>query len=319
MNTLPLISVIIPLYNKEKVIKRTIQSVLDQSFKDYEILVINDGSTDDSFKKVSEILDDRLQVFTKPNGGVSDARNYGIGKAKSELIFFLDADDYITSDCLKHFIRLTQTYKDESVFVSNFKIVRQDSESIFCSGRNERLINKPLKALWTREIFPRTGAMVIKKECFVKVGHFRTDISVFEDLEFLIRLLNNYTLVYTPMVLLFYHTDSNSLSKMVIPINKEYAYYANLNATDIFERLILAEMVYGAYTRRIEIKDSTSVQHLKQSLKKHFFLVFTAYYCRKILILRDKINNSNFIKDVDKWIKGRKESKKTSSVHDYLH
>ena len=88
-----MISVVIPLYNKEKQIKRTIQSVLTQTFQDFEIVIVNDGSTDNSTIEVEKIKDSRIRLIHQENAGVSAARNKGIEEAKYELIALLDADD----------------------------------------------------------------------------------------------------------------------------------------------------------------------------------------------------------------------------------
>lgn len=92
-----LISVIVPVYNVEKYLKRCIESILKQTFKSFELLLIDDGSTDASGQICDESLeyDNRIIVFHKKNGGLSDARNYGISKAKGKYITFIDSDDYI--------------------------------------------------------------------------------------------------------------------------------------------------------------------------------------------------------------------------------
>src|SRR5690554_7052561 len=86
-------SVVIPLYNKELSINNTIQSVLNQTFQDYEIVVVNDGSTDKSLEVVKQINDFRIRIINKLNGGVSSARNRGIEESKFDWIAFLDGDD----------------------------------------------------------------------------------------------------------------------------------------------------------------------------------------------------------------------------------
>lgn len=87
-------SVVIPLYNKEMYIKETLDSVKTQSFRDFEVIVVNDSSTDKSLNIASVYeSDNRYHVYTIPNGGVSAARNFGIGKAKGDYVCFLDADD----------------------------------------------------------------------------------------------------------------------------------------------------------------------------------------------------------------------------------
>ena len=90
---MPLISVIIPVYNGEITIKETIDSVLTQTFLDFELIVINDGSQDLTLKIVSSILDPRLKVFSYPNAGLAATRNRGISHASGEYISFIDADD----------------------------------------------------------------------------------------------------------------------------------------------------------------------------------------------------------------------------------
>jgi len=87
------ISVIIPLYNKEQFIKATLLSVLNQTFTDFEVLLINDGSTDSSVDIVSSFDDKRIRLYSTENKAVSHARNYGVSKSTSDLIAFLDADD----------------------------------------------------------------------------------------------------------------------------------------------------------------------------------------------------------------------------------
>jgi len=86
-------SVVIPLYNKERSVKNTIESVLNQTFQDFEVIVVNDGSTDNSLEVVKSFNDERIRIINQKNSGVSSARNRGIKEAKYEWIAFLDADD----------------------------------------------------------------------------------------------------------------------------------------------------------------------------------------------------------------------------------
>ena len=89
----PKISVVIPLFNKQTSIRRTIASVLDQTYPHFELVVVNDGSTDNSLSVVNEFTDSRIRVITQPNAGESGARNRGIIEAKCPVVAFLDADD----------------------------------------------------------------------------------------------------------------------------------------------------------------------------------------------------------------------------------
>jgi glycosyltransferase involved in cell wall biosynthesis len=98
-----LISVIVPVYNVKKYLNKCIDSLLGQSISDYEIILVDDGSTDGSGQLCDEISkkSDRIHVYHKPNGGLSDARNYGIEYAKGDYITFVDSDDYVSKDYLK--------------------------------------------------------------------------------------------------------------------------------------------------------------------------------------------------------------------------
>ncbi len=99
----PAISVIVPIYNMEKLIRKCLDSILAQTFHDYECLLIDDGSTDGSPAISDEYAanDSRFKAFHKPNGGLSDARNYGVKQAQGEYTIFFDPDDWVDEDCLK--------------------------------------------------------------------------------------------------------------------------------------------------------------------------------------------------------------------------
>src|SRR5690554_1596493 len=114
-----MISVIIPLYNKQATIKRTIESVLSQTFQDYEIIVVNDGSTDRSVDVVDAIRSDKIRVVHQANRGVSAARNRGILEARHNWLALLDGDDEWHVDFLS----------------SVYRAIREDPECIlYCSG-----------------------------------------------------------------------------------------------------------------------------------------------------------------------------------------
>ncbi len=103
MEKRPIISVIVPVYNTQKFIDRCLKSIIRQTFKNFEIIIINDGSTDKSLDicKSYSLNDDRIRIFTKENGGLASARNAGIDKARGKYLKFVDSDDEITDDCLE--------------------------------------------------------------------------------------------------------------------------------------------------------------------------------------------------------------------------
>ena len=120
---MPKISVVIPLYNKEKHIKETLSSVLKQDFEDFEVIVVNDGSTDNSLNVAKSVNDERIQWYTIENQGVSYARNYGIEKSSGDLIAFLDADDYWYPSHLMDIIELVHRFPDCGMYAKSYETV----------------------------------------------------------------------------------------------------------------------------------------------------------------------------------------------------
>lgn len=106
MLDLPLISIVIPLYNKKYTIERCIKSVLYQNYSNIEIIVVDDGSTDGSGELAYGMKNDKIIYLRKENGGVSSARNYGVKFAHGEWIIFLDADDYLLPFVSQIYIKL---------------------------------------------------------------------------------------------------------------------------------------------------------------------------------------------------------------------
>ena len=113
---MPVISVVIPLYNKEPIIERTINSVLSQSsFNDFEVIVVDDGSTDGSAAVVERFNDERIRLICQKNGGPSKARNTGVEHARGEWIIFLDADDELLPDALQTYYTLATDHHDADI------------------------------------------------------------------------------------------------------------------------------------------------------------------------------------------------------------
>jgi len=119
---MPFFSVIIPLYNKAENIGDTLNSVLEQSFNDFEIILIDDGSTDNGLQIVQTIIDPRLHVFSKTNEGVSLARNYGVSKAQGKFVAFLDADDIWKPNHLEVLYSLIGSFPNNKWFATRYEV-----------------------------------------------------------------------------------------------------------------------------------------------------------------------------------------------------
>ena len=114
-----MISIIIPLYNKATCIRKTVEAILGQPYKNIELIVVDDGSTDNSVSMLEGLIDHRLKIFKKSNGGPSSARNLGVKYASSQWIYFIDADDIIENNIFLRFSELIHLYPDINVFVAN--------------------------------------------------------------------------------------------------------------------------------------------------------------------------------------------------------
>ena len=189
------ITIIIPLYNKEKYIYKCLNSILLQSYGFYEVLIIDDGSTDNSAKICEEFYskDKRFKYFSKENGGVSSARNLGIEKAKYDYIVFVDADDYIEEDYLKSLTEyecdlvVEGFKKDENGFFSEFHIFNEECNK-----------NQMLKYLMRKEIANIFSVPYLKlfKLEYIKNNNIRFNekISFGEDFDFVLKYLRTMSL-----------------------------------------------------------------------------------------------------------------------------
>lgn len=198
-----MISIIIPLFNKEQSIASTLQTVLKQTYQDFEIVIVNDGSTDGSVEEVKKVTDPRIRLIQQSNAGVSAARNRGIEEAKGEYIAFLDADDEWKSGYLKTQYELTQKYSECSVFACNYefkntqgkvtptiirKLPLEGEEGILSNYFEVASCSHP--PLWT-------SAVMVKKSAIQSIGGFPIGIKSGEDLLTWARLACKYSIAYT--------------------------------------------------------------------------------------------------------------------------
>ncbi|MFV0535938.1 MAG: glycosyltransferase family 2 protein [Dysgonomonas sp.] len=200
-------SIIIPLYNKELSIKNTVESVLQQSYSDFEIVIVDDGSTDNSLNVVRKIADDRIRILTKPNGGVSSARNYGVKNASYDWIAFLDADDIWYNDHLEEMVSLISTYYENSVFATSYSVSDQREPN---RKQNTNYIIEDFfqTALTT---FPMNSSIsVINKKCFLDAGYFNETLTSGEDTEMWARLAKKYKFVKSDKITAIYRVDAEN-------------------------------------------------------------------------------------------------------------
>lgn len=125
----PLISLVIPVYNVEKYLDKCVQSVLAQTYDNFEVILVDDGSTDSSGKMCDEYAkkDSRVIVYHKSNGGLSDARNFGVERCNADLVSFIDSDDYVAEDYLEYLWYLMKKY-DADIACANRRVVYENKK-----------------------------------------------------------------------------------------------------------------------------------------------------------------------------------------------
>ena len=145
-----LISIIVPVYNVEKYLKKCVYSILNQSYKNLEVILVNDGSNDNSGKICDELSreDSRIKVYHKDNGGLSDARNYGVAKANGEYVGFVDSDDYI----------------DQYMYENLYKAIRKYNTQIAECGITRVYKNNKLRPHYDGEEY----SLVVDREGYLK-------------------------------------------------------------------------------------------------------------------------------------------------------
>ena len=195
-------SIIIPSYNRAPIINRAIQGVLDQTFEDFEIVIVDDGSTDNTKEILQEYTGDtRIKYIYQTNAGVCAARNTGAKEAKGDYLIFLDSDDTVEESWLEDFYDLA--YQNKELLFCSMKIVKPDSSEYFVSAldpyKNGRSKGNSLAGSWA-----------IKKDVFLRVGLFDENMKCGENVELRFRL------------------DSEKLSIGIID-NYNFTYFESLN------------------------------------------------------------------------------------------
>lgn len=211
---MPLISVVIPVYNGEKTIRETIESVLNQTFSDFELIVINDGSQDSTLEIVSTIQDPRIKVFSYPNAGLSASRNRGIQLASGEYIALIDADDLWTPDKLEAQLTALQANPQAAVAYSWTDFINESNQ--FLRRGCYVSVNGDIYANLLVVNFVENGSNpLIRKQAFTEVGSFDKSLGNAADWDMWLRLAARYHFVAVPLPQVLYRQSSQSMSSKI--------------------------------------------------------------------------------------------------------
>lgn len=242
-----LVSIIIPCYNAEKFITETIQSVLNQTYTDWELIIIDDGSKDNSSKIVASFLSDpRISYFYQENTGVSIARNNGISKVNGKYIAFLDADDIWTDSNLEEKINKLQNDEIDYVF-SDKEHINEDSSSmnIFSKGTDINLLHHFL--LWDRTVIPGPASnLIVKKKCLDSGLRFDSKFSTAADQDFCFNLAAKYKGKIIAKPLFKYRILANSMSRNIATMEKDHiAVYKKAAKNNLFNSFLFKQQCFS--------------------------------------------------------------------------
>lgn len=303
---MPFFSIVIPLYNKEHFIAQTLQSVLAQTFGDFEVIIINDGSTDASEAKVRQFDDPRIQYYLRENKGVSAARNLGITMAKADYIAFLDSDDFWYPDFLQTMHRNISRYGNQyKVFSSAIEI--ETSRNVFPA---EYSIEKKgycevvdFFEASIKEAVIWTSAAVFHKSVFEQSGVFDNSIKHAEDTDLWIRIGLDFKIVFDWKVLARYVYDNQSVSrgKQYFFEQSSFSKYAEREKThpglkkfldlNRFSVAIKSKMA-GDHKNFHQCYDAIDFRNL--SIKKRTLLHLTGFQLRVLVAIKRELANLGF-------------------------
>ncbi|TAF74499.1 MAG: glycosyltransferase family 2 protein [Bacteroidetes bacterium] len=224
MNQKPLVSIIIPLYNADKYLSETIKSVINQTYTHWELLIINDGSTDQSLEVARKFVSAKIKVFDQENKGAGAARNFGLKEAKGEYIQFLDADDLLSSNKIEVQVRLLENTSEKVAVcptvhffdgqdLSSIHPSAYENSFLFSTGNTFEFLINLYGGSNNKGSMIQTNAWLVPANLIKKAGNWEEFYSPDDDGEFFCRvLLSAKGVVYTPNCSNYYRKFKNGSS-----------------------------------------------------------------------------------------------------------
>ena len=211
---MPKISVIIPTYNAEATILETLYSLRQQTFTDFEILVINDGSSDRTLDVLSRFSDERLTVFSFDNAGATVARNRGIARAGGEFIAFLDADDLWSADKLERQLAALEQHPQAGVAYSWTSFIDEQGQFLY-EQAPVYFEDNVYPQLLIKNFLACGSVPLIRQQVIASVGGFVPGLESSQDWEYWLRLARQWSFVLVPQHQVFYRQRLGSISSQV--------------------------------------------------------------------------------------------------------
>ena len=292
---MPTISVIIPTYNAERSILETIESVRKQTFSNFELIVIDDGSTDRTLELLSSVVDERIKVFPYENAGGPIARNRGIFRATGEFLTFLDHDDLWTPDKLELQLAALQQHPDAGVAYSWTYYLQENGES-FHAGEPLFFEGNVYCQLLVKNFLDSGSNPLIRKTIIEVIGGFDPEFPYCADWEFYLRLAEHCKFIVVPKHQIFYRQSSGSMSskiesmedfnvqaceKLFESVPPELQYLKQQSLAHIYQEL--------AHLCLVRISDAGGAKQASQKLQKAIRLYPRILLNKKTLTLAIKL------------------------------
>ncbi len=266
-------SIIIPLYNKECTIRQTLESVLQQNHPHFEIIVVDDGSTDKSLQITQELTDERIHIFTKKNGGPGSARNFGLLKASFDWVIWLDADDRMLPGALEVFAKCIDEHQNADMVVGNFLLNDKGNTRPYQVHYPEGFIHNAFKDWFLKELMPCAGTYTCRKDILSR-HPYHENLRRSEDAEVLFNLFREALIFRVSTAVMCYYRDFSLESRNKVSLTQDFQGHLNFSPKkSLWERICLYELYIEARNNYPEEIDS-----FYPEMGRHFFLRF-AYYC----------------------------------------
>lgn len=288
------ISVAIAVYNKEQQILSTLESVLNQTYCISEIVIVNDGSTDNSEKLIHTIKDARIRYIKQENQGAAAARNQAIAHCTNDYIALLDADDLWHPNFLSEIIKAIQRYPNEKVFSTGLQIETNHNKSFPAKysipNQSEIGVYDYFEGSYLNSLIYSSN-VVIHKDVFEKVGNFDTRIRSGQDTDLWIRIGIEYSVVFIPEYAVTYRFIPNSLSHSEVPIRYKIQFdkYKEVEKSNLALKKFLDLNRYSLAVYAREMGDIESYKQLKSAIeyrhlnKKQKFILSSPASVTKLL------------------------------------
>lgn len=200
-----------PLYNKAPYVRKAMESVVDQTYGDWELIVVDDGSTDGGGDVAAAIADPRIRIVRQDNSGVGAARNHGVALAAAPYVAFLDADDWWEPTFLAEMAGLTERYPDAGIYGTSYWIVKNGRKRVAPIGVDEGFTEGEINycRVYAKTLcMPLcTGSVCLRRDVFDEAGGFKTHLKLGEDFDLWIRIALKHKAVLLNKPLFSYNQD----------------------------------------------------------------------------------------------------------------